>query len=195
MNAVMSNEKEQDSSEYGSIPLLPPSTFQTSLEKMNVYMDESPGQGVTTEDITCTPKALEVLRNCHGQFIALLASELVLCEEEKHSKNIKTDKEEATAAKERVRTIMPKDVTTGLQRLEFHDILSKLKQISDDSNSSNSESKSVLKGASSSEKKTSKRKRKGHFKNSSLSEEELAREQDRLFALSAAKAKEKMTNK
>jgi ABC-type molybdate transport system substrate-binding protein len=191
----MSNEKEQDSSEYGSIPLLPPSTFQTSLEKMNVYMDESPGQ-FNTEDITCTPKALEVLRNCHGQFIALLASELVLCEEEKHSKNIKTNKAEAAAeAKERVRTITPKDVTTGLQRLEFHDILSKLKQISNDTNTSNCESKSLEKGASSSEKKTSKRKRKGHFKNSSLSEEELAQEQDRLFALSAAKAKEKMTNK
>lgn len=186
----MSNSKEKESVEYGSIPLIPPSTFQTALEKMNVYVDELPRQ-VHPEEITCTPKALEVLRNCHGQFIALLASELVLCDDEKQAKNRKTDEVEVS---ERVRTLMPKDVTTGLQRLEFQDILLKLQQISDDTDTFNRKSNSLLKSASSSEKKTAKRKRKGPFKNSTLSEEELAQEQDRLFALSVEKAKEKMTD-
>jgi len=177
----MADTNKKEPSEYESIPLLPPSTFQKALEMMNVFVDES-GRG-KSEEIACTPKALEILRNCHGQFVALLASELVSCEEGTPAKNRKTGGEDMG---ERVRTIMPKDVTAALQRLEFHDILSKLQEKSDD------DAKGLLNSALPSEKKTSKRKRKGPFKNSTKSEEELVQEQERLFALSVAKAKERM---
>lgn len=177
----MSNKRSSSSND---LSLLPPSAFQMAMEKMNLSVDEP-----NEQKYTCTPKALEILRHCQGQFVALVASELAICDEDNVSKNDAVD----DVNFERVRNINANNVMAALKRLEFHDIISQLENDNVKKGSAtvhDKEPKSKVQI-----KKREKRKRSAVLKGSDLSEEELIREQDRLIALSIQRAKDQLTNK
>jgi len=120
------------------IPLLPPQIFEASVAKLNIHVGV--GQHATTtttiintnnptsNSITCTNEAMEFLRHAHGQFVALISSELASGQDSKPKrkrKNVDVDVSvvEEENGENEIRTIMPKHVKTALERLEFHDIL------------------------------------------------------------------------
>eukprot|EP00979_Chaetoceros_neogracilis_P005252 scaffold932_cov278-Chaetoceros_neogracile.AAC.2 len=163
---------------------LTPQVFAPSVAKLNIQLASS--QNDTNSDSAsrgdiphdshehptyCTIEAMEFLRQAHGQFVALVSSEMASGEEDPKKKVAKIDNDA-------VRTILPKKVKIALERLDFFDIASS-PYVNDDSSGAGGGSKRGTKAAR--VKKT--------VKNVAMTEE-LLKEQERLFAISAAKMKD-----
>jgi len=143
---------------------------------------------------------MEYLRHCHGQFVALLASELVSGIDDDDSKNNsqikrpkrKKQKVAADSTDNKILTVTSTSVVSALERLEFQDLVVKFKSMNNDGN--NLEQMNVdggikPKAAIGSCRKRKSTKIKNAFKNDTMTAA-LLEEQERLFALSAAKVKE-----
>jgi len=143
--------QEKGKRESSNNPLTSPTTSNATLPTATIKGDTPQSLTTTTrnndsssslllqqEQVTFTNEAIESLRQCHGEFIALLASELAVPtsssssdgeeddrggeKQDYEGRNIKTKK--IKQAKQHV--VKPNDVQTALRNLDFHDILSKL---------------------------------------------------------------------
>jgi len=103
-----------------------------------------PQQQQYRREVLFTNEAIEALRRCHGEFIALVASDLVSRKEDEFQKrqqqqqlritnganNRKREKRVPTvsekAAESRVHTVTPKEVRNTLTNLDFQDIVSEI---------------------------------------------------------------------
>jgi Class 2 transcription repressor NC2, beta subunit (Dr1) len=192
-----------------NLRILPPSSGgvvvqdpNTSIETQhnNSLDDENTVQDSTddirrneNQQIYCTKEAMEILRHCHGQFIALLASELVssyckLCGKE--SSSCSCDGKGGGGGRgemgDSIRTIMPKHVKVALEQLEFQPIVSSPKFMEIYARVATEGTHKAQKARANTTKST---RIKKVVKNIAM-EEDLLKEQERLFALSAAKMKD-----
>mmetsp|Transcript_5676 Transcript_5676/g.8617 ORF Transcript_5676/g.8617 Transcript_5676/m.8617 type:complete len:189 (+) Transcript_5676:126-692(+) len=170
--------------------LMTPQVFEASVAQLNIHLvssvagessndsgsvsatdrRKSNADTITKKHIFCSKEAMEILRQAHGQFVALLSSEIASGEDASKKSHSDSDS---------IRTIMPKHVKVALERLEFVDIASSPHINFDDSA-----------GASGGSEKGAKTARvKKNVKNRAMTEE-LLKEQERLFAMSAAKMKD-----
>jgi hypothetical protein len=103
--------------------------------------------GEESTNIVFSNEAIEVLRKCHGEFIALVASELVIAGKDRKEKLSTTKgqkkwKEPVAAAVDgnspiserqqssnRMQVVTPKSVMQALENLDFEDIVCHLKAI------------------------------------------------------------------
>lgn len=164
-----------------------------------------------------TNEAIEALRRCHGEFIALVSSELVSRKDDEYDEDCR-HRETTTnePPPKKVATMTPKEATITLTNLEFDDYLSIINNTSkskldktNNSCTSSSTSKDCKSGGAihnctiatkmgrpgvrrgPNKGKSQRKKFKSVFKNSQVTAD-LLKEQERLFALSAAKAVAKM---
>ncbi len=192
--------------------LLTPQTFLSSLSKLNVVPQSTSISSSSTSSrrsvdgdrveegikIVCTNEAIELLRQFHGQFVSMVSSELASGDRSKGKKrNVKEKKrklkhsikeEETSSTEGEVRSILPQHVLDALDKLEFQNIIQDIRLIMNDNDKSTStgDSKDSKNTSPSSSKKRSIKKA---FKNVSMTAELLA-EQEKLFAMSAAKIKD-----
>lgn len=231
----MSRDRKQASSN-----LLPPSIFLSSVHQLNIFaqtpqIDSSTSSSTSsslksntasnnnkTNPVVYTNEAIELLRQCHGQFLSLVSSELASCERKNNDDSEKKKKQsrkrkvkgaeviantgttsgDGNYEEGDVRTILPQHVLEALENLEFHFIASKLRLLMDGSKTDNAQSSFVQirnqsdgkysESKSKTCKKESRKRKKESLKkalgNASMTAELLA-EQEKLFAMSAAKAK------
>jgi hypothetical protein len=235
----MSRKRKQSTSN-----VLSPQLFLSSVAKLNIVAESkkkstSPSSSSSSqrlieekkgEKVVYSNEAIELLRQCHGQFLSLVSSELASGESRiKSASNKKkkkkrndvsnNDEEEEEAA---VRYIVPSCVVEALENLEFHDIATETQllmnknkeddgaggygvgdkkvkckeksscRISKDNSSSNDvfeDSTGKTRRVSAGTAKRKRKRIKNAFKNVAMTAE-LLREQEKLFALSAAKAKD-----
>mmetsp|Transcript_25816 Transcript_25816/g.39562 ORF Transcript_25816/g.39562 Transcript_25816/m.39562 type:complete len:222 (-) Transcript_25816:38-703(-) len=199
--------------------LIPPTAFEVGAAKLNIHASSGylNDEGFIQLDeintaklkrtIYCDNEAMDYLRHCQGQFVALVASDLASCDTDaskrtdnsspsggatKKRKRKQNKEKEQSEEKEVIKTIKPEDVMDALKRLEFHEIVTKLESI--EANKRDSESGPSSKSASLSKpanrKRQAKKKLMAAFKNTS-STADLLKEQERLFALSASKFKDR----
>lgn len=195
--------------------LIPPSAFEVGAAKLNIHARSgcSNADGCihlhnrdtakSNRTIFCDNETMEYLRHCQGQFVALVASDLASCDKysartDSGTLGVSTKKRKRKPSKEKeqaeekdvIKTIKPEDVMDSLKRLEFQEIVAKLKSIEaskrDSESGSNTKSASMSKPAN--RKRQAKKKLMDAFKNTS-STADLLKEQERLFAMSASKAK------
>jgi hypothetical protein len=197
--------------------LLSPQVFEESIAKLNLHIlpsvvnpknttrqqhcsfEENREIELTKNDhdrhdnpqILCTKEAMEILRHCHGKFIALLSSELVscycqTCGKESSSCPCDDDEEGGGGAKgDSIKTIMPKHVKMALERLDFQQIVSSPKF--------NDIYTRIMAQGWNKTKKTTNTTESTRIKKAvknSANAQDLLKEQERLFAMSAAKMKE-----
>jgi len=95
-------------------------------------------EGEATERIEFTNEAIELLRRCHEQFIALLSSELASGERNSSSATNSSSKKTKRKSNDNVnkggagdaveiRSILPQNIVEALDNLEFHDIASQIR--------------------------------------------------------------------
>ncbi len=190
-----------------SCPILPPQVFETSLAKLNIHIarpkvsnesttgsTELDGGGGST--VYCTAEAMEFLRQCHSQFVALVSSELASGQDSVPMKKRKASEKDGDNGANTIRTIMPNHIKPALERLEFHDInLEIFEELQNssaggmDSGAIKGKSKVTPKSEPSSRKQSKATRVKNSIKNSAMTEA-LMKEQEKLFAMSVARAKE-----
>eukprot|EP00557_Chaetoceros_sp_GSL56_P001131 CAMPEP_0176487850 /NCGR_PEP_ID=MMETSP0200_2-20121128/6373_1 /TAXON_ID=947934 /ORGANISM="Chaetoceros sp., Strain GSL56" /LENGTH=235 /DNA_ID=CAMNT_0017884749 /DNA_START=28 /DNA_END=735 /DNA_ORIENTATION=+ len=185
--------------------LLSPQVFQESIAKLNVHIipsdtnldklthQSNPSENdlgaennthTSQEQILCTKEAMEVLRQIHGQFIALLASELVSshchnCGKEPSS-SCSCDKGRGVGGEgDKIKTIMPKHIHLALERMKFNHVYTRI-IMAEGTNKSQTTATTI---------DSTRTKIKKAVQNSAISED-LLKEQERLFATSAAKMRE-----
>lgn len=218
LETTKSTKKMKTTSNF-NLNLLSPQVFEQSLAKLNLRTVPSGGgiedQTVKSQhnnsqdensvkdandlgyhgnqEIFCSKEAMEILRHCHGQFIALLASELVssyckLCGKE--SSSCSCDGKEGGGGGgemgDSIKTIMPKHVKMALEQLEFQPIVSSPKFMEIYARVTTEGTNKIQKTSANTTKST---RIKKAVKNIAM-EEDLLKEQERLFALSAAKMKD-----
>jgi len=157
--------------------------IQVASSKNDINSNSTASKNVTDQDhensTYCTIEAMEFLRQAHGQFIALVSSEMASGEDGPKKKGRQTTKlDHDRNESDTIRTIMPKKVKIALERLDFFDIATS-PHINDDSSGAGGGSKRGAKAA----------RVKKSVKNVARTEE-LLKEQERLFAMSAAKMKD-----
>jgi hypothetical protein len=183
----------------GSTLMLTPQVFEASVAQLNIHVvssvageprndsgsvsatdtRKSNADTLSKKPILCSKEAMEILRQAHGQFVALLSSEMASGDDSKKKQKQKKKSDNSHSDSDSIRTIMPKHVKIALERLEFIDIASSPHINFDDSA-----------GASGGSEKGAKTARvKKNVKNSAMTED-LLKEQERLFAMSAAKMKD-----
>lgn len=157
--------------------------FQTSLSKIGIEFKPTKVQlsrqdsepAPKTNALNCDAEAIELLRQCHGYFVSIVASELATGQEGAEKKSNETSKHKSSDNEvEVIRSVLPRHVNSALKKLDFDEIastkqISTIKEIETKANRGEKSKKSLNKNAKSTE--------------------ELLREQERLLAISAAKMK------
>ena len=180
----MSSEKKKDLA--STCPVLPPQVFEASMGKLNIQIQRN--EQHTASTTYCTKEAMEFLRQCHSQFVALLSSELASGQDSK-PKSKRKGSEQQNNEQDTIRTIMPNHIKPALEQLEFHDI--DIDRLAEPNNpiangtagGQQTSSKSLNNG---------KRRKAASVKkslNNSAMTEDLLKEQEKLFAMSVAKAR------
>lgn len=232
------NKKSTSRTSTSPYSLLSPQLFEECISKLNLHIlpppagekDHQDHQESTSDDlgattaaplrhtgrtVSCTKEAMEILRQCHGQFIALLASELATsssctdndthsscrkdpCMSSRHHPERRAkvggqNESAETAAVETeqtVKTITPTHVKIALERLDFQSIVSSPKFHELYTRMMNNEGAGKRKGVA---KGTDSARIKKAVKNRAMMAD-LLKEQERLLALSADKLKHASVN-
>ena len=138
-------------------------------------------------------EAIELLRKCHGQFLSLISSELASGERIEKKKKPKDSTSDFTYTDDdgpAMRSIVAQNVMNALENLDFHYISQSLMKPSHGQNKKEKKGGNALHSKT---KATPKGKKKKRLKKSILTAE-LLEEQEKLLALSAARAKQSIEN-
>lgn len=158
--------------------------FQSCLSKIGIEFkptkvqlsEQDSEQASETNALHCDAEAIELLRQCHGYFVSIVASELATGQQGTEKKSNITSRHKSSDDEiEVIRSVLPRNVDSALKKLGFDDIASE-KQMC------------TIKNIETKANRVEKSKKKSLNKNAT-STEELLREQERLLAMSAAKMK------
>lgn len=159
--------------------------FQTSLSKIGIELkptkvqlsEQDSEQASKTNALNCDAEAIELLRQCHGYFVGIVASQLATGQEGTENKSNETSRHKSSDDNiEVIRSVLPRNVDFALKKLGFDDIDS-AKQLC------------TITKTKIETKANRGEKSKKSFNKNAPSTKELLREQERLLAISAAKMK------
>lgn len=113
--------------------MLTPGVFLSAVYQLNI-VPQPIDQNRKSKGVVFTNEAIEALRRCHGEFIALVASDLVSRKDDtvqKHKQRTTRGEIDVTApnaidSKNRVHIVTPKKVLISLTALDFQEIASKI---------------------------------------------------------------------